>query len=335
MYCMHFYKKYLHHFTELSRTAISEEENRCRFIETNGYKTVFNILQGNNMVILTGLPGDGKTCLSYHCATDFEIYRMMKPFIVQYHDDWKTCISPNKNLFLIIEDFCEEDVFSETFFQNVCHHLEGIASNVGIGCDKSANKVILNLRKEVLQLVRPRLEHLSGFSEGIIVDLSLTDTNYSLSPQEKMKMLEKYCVHIHQESIEQILDSVSFGFPRFCQSNVNLNYHVQGKESLPMNAFENMEPEFLLVLTVVCLKGGKVSVNELSEQVSKWPNLFTIFTETELRLGRNISQKLVLAARLLTDVYLCTVTESEGLYVKFKHTNIHNSVASFILKKTS
>ncbi|XP_056001971.1 uncharacterized protein LOC125662195 [Ostrea edulis] len=315
-----------------SKRLISSEIDGRPFLRTNAYKALVTHLEGSNIAVVTGLPGNGKRFLACQCARTFQEEKQMKPFIVQHHQDWQVNIFSDKKFFIIVQDFCEVDVFSADFRQNLMNHIAGISINIHDTCTPHANKLLIILRKEVLHFIRQLFPDDIRFSEKFLIDVS--SPQMRLTSDEKQDMMRINQVKLREDGAALMESDFPFGFPNachFCQTMSEFSNHI---DSILSQRLESMEPEFFLALTVVCLRGGRIKIKELYENET-YAILHRTFKQTAKGFTRTVSMNLPFIVDLLTDVFFTKITEIDTTYVEYLHRSVNENVASIILRNNA
>ncbi|XP_062588290.1 uncharacterized protein LOC134249956 [Saccostrea cucullata] len=325
---------------EVLRQRIASSKNILKkletlpFLETKAYKGLLDVLEKENVAIVTGVSGDGKTFIAYKCLQKLMQIKQMRPLILESHRDWKRCVFQEKRLAILVKNFNGQDIFTAEFTQNLWCHLMEISQNLKTSYIHT-NKIILVLRKEILQCFLSDLENFMGITQNNIIDL----TEYALSDDEKSEMLSLYSIDQIANEIALFDSAVQFGFPRFCQIR-SVHHGKQKTKKVDSNdiaaaTLANLEPEFFTILAFVCINGKKIRRNIFQDQCLENSFLNTMISFINRTMARGATRNClnpVEVADWLSEVYLakCSLEGEEIYYIL--HESIFQGTVSIILE---
>ena len=211
----------VHMFVFAARSKIYfEEEEGNEFVETTTYAKALEILESENIVILSGHPGEGKTTMAKHLLTRFRTDRCIN---LSEPKDWKH-IDFSLNLIdaILIDDIFGSGVLDENLVKNWERKLKDMSKII----KKKYIYVIITSRHYILEETKQLFRSLPLFKNKNIQLLSSKD----LTHKEKLNILEAHlkaekrpvehtdmtkCVMKHASVPENLLgtNEFLFGFP--------------------------------------------------------------------------------------------------------------------------
>ncbi|XP_062586292.1 uncharacterized protein LOC134247898 [Saccostrea cucullata] len=259
---------------ETTKLIIKEKEIS---MTTYAFTLALQILEDLNFVMLSGRPGDGKTCigrklLAFKAAEGFATY----------------CISSVKNLQNILnvakrQIFFMDDVFGTTTYDKCSvnewfHYFENLRRTI----DENKGKTLLIFasRNYILRDILHLPDKGSFFKAFAIVDLS---QDQCLSFKEKKRMAQMYNDEFNLNLSEDEIDSIcsidtSYGFPYA----LNLFSKSSKLRQLGLKFFENPREKLLSEISgfahddkvkyctfVMTAMMGKVSISTLDDSCEK------------------------------------------------------------------
>lgn len=187
------------------------QKDNFYFVQTKAYKKVENKIKDNNLVIVKGMSGSGKSAIIQHIALKYRAESwMVKPVIDarEFKDAYLSGkMRKNKTIFVVNDPFGKES-FDEMLY-NSWERIEDTMKTC-----LQTEKIIMSCRSCVLQNSRV---------DGIFNDMSnIVDVNngqLELTDDEKRQILEKYTstfLNLSEEKRNEIVQNEAY-FPLLCK----------------------------------------------------------------------------------------------------------------------
>lgn len=206
------------HVDEPSFEKMQQEKNV--FISTKASGEVEKLLERQNLVIVTGHAGSGKSAIIQHIAQQYRI----KGWVVKKIKDVKEIkssvllIENNKNKFLyILNDPIGKESFDERAFESWRKYEEDLKA-----CLAKA-KVLLSCRKYILRKSRE-----SGLLSDISRIVDITNAHNKLTADEKKEIFKAYASDntLYTQVLAEIVKVEAF-YPLLCKSYFTSNGNQQ------------------------------------------------------------------------------------------------------------
>ncbi|OWF56709.1 uncharacterized protein LOC110466994 [Mizuhopecten yessoensis] len=212
----------------ISKCCQSYLRDDVMFVKVPAYKAARDHLLKDNMLTLTGTPGEGKTLLARHLLLDMARndnpdIRMDEVILASTPDDWKDHINPNKRQFVLIEDIFGISNLSRYRLDMWRPVLDTIARVVRE--QKGKLCVVITSRRHILEEARDLIKDCPFLSDKDIINL----TEFPLNSDIKREILVKHVQDLTEEQIQNIIScDVPHGFP-YCCRMFSLNTHLRLK----------------------------------------------------------------------------------------------------------
>ncbi|XP_071096601.1 serine/threonine-protein phosphatase 6 regulatory ankyrin repeat subunit C-like [Haliotis cracherodii] len=182
--------------------------DKRRFVETGAYHEARHRVQDLGGVVIVGQRGSGKTTIGMHLLKSFK----RTPVILSSPEDWYTLPlrqSRRERMNVLVDNIFGFDNLDYHRKEAWLHILDMMSSQVQLGLVS----VVILLSTDVFNICEEQLSRFSLFRVAHI--LSLSDPQYHLKPEEKLKM-----VQIHRKKGTPITDDTNIEMALAKLSNV-------------------------------------------------------------------------------------------------------------------
>ncbi|XP_052097136.1 uncharacterized protein LOC127732119 [Mytilus californianus] len=218
----------------LTELEIEGQMKRNNFVKTRAVEEAIKIVQSQNMVVLTGSAGSGKSATAIYLLRHFQMTKNYQPLKISTFTDLSILVKPNTDEPVIV---LLEDIFGRTNYTYVENSDRNVLGELGT-CMGNKLKVIITIRTTIMKSCMSLFYTSNVFCGLHVVDLS---RDFQLVKAEKKSVLERYlelnnitvsecgncmddqlqtdtAVTINNKVIDEIvhLDTVS-GFPENCR----------------------------------------------------------------------------------------------------------------------
>lgn len=228
--------------TEKQRLYIEEwEKDEETFVITRGTNFVMKLIMNQDIVVVVGSSGTGKSSIIHHVALELrkDGYEII-PFVT-YPEDILKYSDSSKNQVFVLDDICGKRYMNERSMQSWLDHSERIAKscqqikpfkymkrkielvhqsltdkkelrNEMTIDEKEVNtKILVSCRLEVFK--DPRFQSLELFTRHVC---NLQSEKHKLLPGERRLLLKRYLPNVNTKSLEPILNQYEW-FPLLCK----------------------------------------------------------------------------------------------------------------------
>ncbi|CAG2242595.1 ASB14 [Mytilus edulis] len=169
-------------FTELE---IERQMKRNNFVKTRAVDEAIKIMESQNMVVLTGSAGSGKSATAIYLLRHFQTNKNYKPLKILTFADLSILINPNSDEPVIV---LLEDIFGRTNYTYVENSERNVLGELGT-CIGNTLKVIITIRTTIMKSCMSLFYTSNVFCGLHVVDLS---RDFQLVKTEKKRLLERY-----------------------------------------------------------------------------------------------------------------------------------------------
>ncbi|XP_078311621.1 uncharacterized protein LOC144618795 isoform X2 [Crassostrea virginica] len=244
------------------------QEDDALFVTTAAAKEVDNVVETNNLVIVAGHSGSGKSAIIQHIALrKMEQGWVVKPMysVEEIHKAYRNRnFEKNKTIF-VFNDPIGKDSFDEFQYNAWGHYRETLNHLI------SHVKLLFSCRKTVL--FDPRADDFFKETRNII---DINEGHIKLSKKEKRLMLDKHLVDVQptQDDFEKILQIDTY-FPLLCK--ICSSKPKQSEDILPIflepvavltkeiKSYKNKDKKKYCALVCLVLFNGKLCLKGLKE----------------------------------------------------------------------
>ncbi|MGW2724993.1 nSTAND3 domain-containing NTPase [Streptomyces sp. NPDC001492] len=177
------------------------EKSVPRYVVNEGYSRARNLLEENNVCLISGVPGIGKTMLARmllaeHISLGFEPVEVSSDI----NEAW-TALESSKPQIFLYDDFLGQITFSERLGKNEDARLSDLIERFS---DSQTKKLILTTREYILRDARLSYERLSDLEDRFQFVLALRD----YSRRDKAQILYNHLWHsdLSSECLREIAD---------------------------------------------------------------------------------------------------------------------------------
>lgn len=289
-------------------------------------KEALRRINQDKIVIISGLPGSGKTCMATQMMLEIRNKERVLPIKINDAIEFRIAISATHKCVLFIDGMFGQTVFNHNSLQQWVPLLEKMANLVEL----SMCNLIITCRTSVLKEAKKYLasEQSSAmtdvgiFSNSHIIDLS---KEFLLSEEEKTEFLRSYFSPSDSGIDEQKILSTKntyLGFPLFCTmlankpplatsdfNNVLMMHLIQTIDGI----YETERTEYLTLVFMALSESPKlyksISRNSTSKQMTL---LSEIARVCGVQFKDDLLDGLFDAADSLSDVFLKYTSENES-----------------------
>lgn len=158
---------------------------RNNFVKTRAVDEAIKIMESQNMVVLTGSAGSGKSAIAIYVLKHFQMTKNYQPLKILTFTDLSILINPNPDEPVIV---LLEDIFGRTNYTYVENSDRNVLGELGT-CIGNTLKVIITIRTTIMKSCMSLFYTSNVFCGLRVVDLS---RDFKLVKAEKKKMLERY-----------------------------------------------------------------------------------------------------------------------------------------------
>ena len=174
-----------------------------KFVPNQNYFSVLNILASNNVVIISGIPGAGKTTVSYAVAAHFMNFHEYRVIDISYRklNDVESFILTKEPTIFLFDDFLGRIKLEkkDSFGQLLNSFVERITSSVN-------TKLIITTRENILRTAERKLESIELLNQTYIKHIvQLKHYTRKIRTQILFNHLKKS--DLDQELINNLLDN--------------------------------------------------------------------------------------------------------------------------------
>ncbi|XP_078312031.1 uncharacterized protein LOC111136086 [Crassostrea virginica] len=247
------------------------QEDDALFVTTTAAKEVDNVVETNNLVIVAGHSGSGKSAIIQHIALrKMEQGWVVKPMysVEEIHHAYKSRnFKENKTIF-VFNDPIGKDSFDEFQYNAWGHYRETLNHLI------RHVKLLLSCRKSVL--FDPRADDFFKETRNII---DINEKHIKLSKEEKRLMLDKHLFNVQptKDDFEKILQIDTY-FPLLCK--ICSSKPKQPEDILPIflepvavltkeiKSFKNKDKKKYCALVCLVLFNDKLCLKDLMENTA-------------------------------------------------------------------
>ena len=193
------------------------------FVSTKACKTVESLVKNNNVVIVTGHSGSGKSAIIQHIALKYRKQGwVVKPInkVEEIHNTFKSGIfKPGKCVF-VFNDPIGKESYDEVLYNEWGHFRETLGILI-----KNV-KVVLTCRTSIILDQRAR-----GFFEENFKRIDIDDSQSKITREEKKCIFRKHLPNerfTNEEEFDQLCDSNMY-FPLLCKLCGRDSNHTENK----------------------------------------------------------------------------------------------------------
>ncbi|KAK3092730.1 hypothetical protein FSP39_006660 [Pinctada imbricata] len=196
------------------------------FVVTPAFDKALDLIQRYGKVIITGLPGDGKTELGLEILRHFRDMFKMDTALISSLAEWRKMCHRKQKCILLLDDIFGSDYFEMKKFDKWRPHLDNLAISTDISdCDLQNTFVVITSRKSILKeglknITTSRFKEERLFQEKYIIDLT---KDFQLDKSHKREILHNYLEYntenlLSKREISNILKAETpIGFPYVCK----------------------------------------------------------------------------------------------------------------------
>lgn len=169
----------------LTKLEIEGQIKRNNFVKTRAVEKAIEIIQSQNMVVLTGSAGCGKSATAIYLLKHFKMTKNYQPLNITTFADLSILINPNTDEPVIV---LLEDIFGRTNHMYVENSDRNMLGELGT-CVGNKLKVIITIRTTIMKSCESLIYTSNVFCGFHVVDLS---RDFQLVAREKKSILERY-----------------------------------------------------------------------------------------------------------------------------------------------
>ncbi|XP_071143562.1 uncharacterized protein [Mytilus edulis] len=169
----------------LTELEIEGQMKRNNFVKTRAVDEAIKIMESQNMVVLTGSAGSGKSAIAIYVLKHFQMTKNYPPLKISTFTDLSILINPNPDERVIV---LLEDMFGRTNYTYVENSDRNVLGELGT-CIGNTLKVIITIRTTIMKSCMSLFYTSNVFCGLHVVDLS---RDFKLVKAEKKKLLERY-----------------------------------------------------------------------------------------------------------------------------------------------
>ena len=253
--------------TEFEKSVFDQwQQDDDFFYSTKATKEVENLIKNNNLVMVTGHSGSGKSAIIQHIALKYRKEGWIVKPVYKFQDIHDACKSMNlkssKCMFVFNNPIGRES-FDEVLYDDWLRHRETLNIFIVYG------KLFMSCRKSILLDKR-----VGGFFKDKLKQIDINDSHCKLTTEEKEKMFQKHLSDKKEakELFAKICDTEIY-FPLLCKlykGKLERNENVSNDLHEPVEvlkdeieSYKNKDKEKYCALVCLILSNNELCINDL------------------------------------------------------------------------
>ena len=238
------------------------------FYSTKATKEVENLIKNNNLVIITGHSGSGKSAIIQHIALKYRKEGwIVKPVyqVEEIHDAYKSMNLKSNRCLFVFKDPIGRECLDEILYNEWGRYRETVNILIKNG------KLLMTCRKSICSDERAK-----RFFKKERKHIDINDSQCKLSAHEKRNIFKKHMpgIQLNEEDFAKICENEIY-FPLLCklykgksERNENvLNFFEEPVEVLQdeIESYKNTDKEKYCSLICLILSNNKLCIHDLKE----------------------------------------------------------------------